>query len=331
MAKTAYRTKYSTTTSRQQSRANAPMFRITANSQKERTIARANRLIDAYRAAGFATFVATELRIITHGMTHAEREVAYNSGVIYYRLTPIYYAYLAHCFANAGAALTSGKLSESDYRNMLDRMSQIHTLAVATWGTDILAHVKQSFAPLKWHRHVDVIRQAEREGHLTDFPYDECGEDANGSKRPAVHDSHTAAHNLKASAETAPSIMPDNWSPLAPAAPAIPAGAFLFPAGATTGAYCHVTHYALDQVDAIKDRALAAGWEMDQLYRNIGIAPGDWGLVCFIGMYDRIGAVTPQSIEVITRINTANPRHLHFYNMRVPQPWFLNTIPEVCR
>jgi hypothetical protein len=79
-----------------------------------------------------------------------------------------------------------------------------------------------------------------------------------------------------------------------------PTGAYRYPADGT-GAYHPVSKTALALVDAIRDKALALGWTMDQLYRNIGMAHRDWGLVCYIGSEDRIGEITLQSIEIINR------------------------------
>jgi len=98
-----------------------------------------------------------------------------------------------------------------------------------------------------------------------------------------------------------------------------PTGAYRYPADAT-GAYHPVSKTALAHVDAIRDKALALGWTMDQLYRNIGIAHRDWGLVCYIGSEDRIGEITRQSIEIINR-SPSGPCALHFYNHEVEQPW----------
>lgn len=105
----------------------------------------------------------------------------------------------------------------------------------------------------------------------------------------------------------------------------VPTGTYRYPADGT-GAYHPVSKTALALVDAIRDKAIAAGWTMNQLYRNVGIANRDWGLVCYIGPDDRIGEITRQSIEI------AHPRAshtLHFYNNEVEQPWLKMGTPEV--
>lgn len=104
-----------------------------------------------------------------------------------------------------------------------------------------------------------------------------------------------------------------------PDTPSASTGAYRYPADAT-GAYHPVSKTALALVDAIRDQALAAGWTLTQLYRNVGIAHRDWGLVCYIGSEDRIGTITRQSIEIVHR-STAGTRSLHFYNHEVEQPW----------
>lgn len=104
-----------------------------------------------------------------------------------------------------------------------------------------------------------------------------------------------------------------------------PTGAYRYPADGT-GAYHPVSKTALALVDAIRDKAIAAGWTLPQLYRNVGIANRDWGLVCYIGPDDRIGEIARQSIEIV------HPRAshtLHFYNHEVEQPWLKMGTPEV--
>ncbi len=78
-------------------------------------------------------------------------------------------------------------------------------------------------------------------------------------------------------------------------------------------------------VDAIREKALAFGWNHDRLYRvpetrGSGIAVGG-GLVCYLREGWRIGEVTQQSIEII------GPPPLdvrqRFYNPDVDQPWII--------
>jgi hypothetical protein len=80
---------------------------------------------------------------------------------------------------------------------------------------------------------------------------------------------------------------------------------------------------AIRLVDAIRERALDLGWSIEHLYRHEGFQKrpfaGDYGLVCYVGMQDRLGEVTRDSIEIIG----PPPRdvHLRFYNPDVDQPW----------
>ncbi len=93
-----------------------------------------------------------------------------------------------------------------------------------------------------------------------------------------------------------------------------------------SGAYHPVSKTAIALVDAIRDKALALGWTMNQLYRNTGMAHRDWGLVCYLGMDEKIGEITRQSIEI------RHPRSSHplrFYNHEVEQPWLKMGTPEV--
>jgi len=90
------------------------------------------------------------------------------------------------------------------------------------------------------------------------------------------------------------------------------------------GAIASVSPSSKAKVDAIRERALHAGWTLSQLYRNVGIAHRDWGLVCYIGFADKIGEATRQSIEIIDQ---RTGKSLRFYNREVDQPW-IKTNPK---
>ena len=65
----------------------------------------------------------------------------------------------------------------------------------------------------------------------------------------------------------------------------------------------HVSERAMALVHAIRDRALALGWTHEALYQSRGCLRfpfgQDYGLVCFIGLEDRIGDVAADAIEII--------------------------------
>jgi hypothetical protein len=80
---------------------------------------------------------------------------------------------------------------------------------------------------------------------------------------------------------------------------------------------------AMRLVDAIREKAVELGWGYERLYRHEGfqkhpVGP-DYGLVCYIGPQDRIGAVERESIEIIG----PPPREtrMRFYNPDVDQLW----------
>jgi len=80
-------------------------------------------------------------------------------------------------------------------------------------------------------------------------------------------------------------------------------------------------------VNEIRDQALALGWSESRLYACQGYdrhpIRADYGLICYIGVDQRIGEVTRQSIELIG----PPPRETrtHFYNQDVEQPWVRKT------
>src|ERR1039458_610031 len=65
----------------------------------------------------------------------------------------------------------------------------------------------------------------------------------------------------------------------------------------------HVSERAMALVHAIRDRALALGWTHEALYQSRGRLRfpfgQDYGLVCFIGVEDRIGNVAADAIQII--------------------------------
>jgi len=88
---------------------------------------------------------------------------------------------------------------------------------------------------------------------------------------------------------------------------------FLFPAVSDLPRSMPVTRYALAQVDAIRDAAVAAGWPEARLYQNRGRLTfpcgNDWGVVCFVHPTQRLGRVTARAIEVVCQAGHS----LHFY------------------
>lgn len=82
----------------------------------------------------------------------------------------------------------------------------------------------------------------------------------------------------------------------------------------------HVSAEAIALVDAIAEKAIAAGWTCERLYHpGKGLFDPRRGLVCYLKPVDRIGEVTAQSIEIIHPL-PSEVRH-RFYNPDVEQPW----------
>jgi hypothetical protein len=99
-----------------------------------------------------------------------------------------------------------------------------------------------------------------------------------------------------------PVKQPSNPRP-ATTPPAQAAPRFRFP---TTGDFRFehpVPPEAVATVDAIRDRAESLGWAEARLYQNRGRfafpCGQDWGLVCFVGPEDALGAITETHIEII--------------------------------
>ena len=88
---------------------------------------------------------------------------------------------------------------------------------------------------------------------------------------------------------------------------------FTFPVESIFTRSVRVTRYALAQVDAIRDAAIAAGWTEAELYQTRGRFAfpygNDYGVICFVRPEQRLGRVTAQAIEIIQRAGHS----LHFY------------------
>ncbi len=82
----------------------------------------------------------------------------------------------------------------------------------------------------------------------------------------------------------------------------------------------HVSPEAVALVDAIAEKAIAAGWTRERLYHpGKGLFDPKRGLVCYLKPGDRIGEVAEQSIEIIHPL--PSEVHHRFYNPDVEQPW----------
>ena len=80
-------------------------------------------------------------------------------------------------------------------------------------------------------------------------------------------------------------------------------------------------------VDAIREQALALGWQYERLHAvgNHSAFDPRRGLICFLKLGDRIGEVTRQSIEIIGP--PPNEVRQRFYNPDVDQPWIKRIEP----
>jgi hypothetical protein len=131
---------------------------------------------------------------------------------------------------------------------------------------------------------------------------------------------HLGGDQLLAAVRT---LRPSDYSPPAPEddGPRV-----LMPQGRKSGSD-RITPEALAMVDAIRERALALGWQHERLYGvgNHGIFDPRRGLICFLKAGDRIGDVTRQSIEIIGP--PPNEVRQRFYNPDVDQPWIKRIEP----
>ncbi len=96
----------------------------------------------------------------------------------------------------------------------------------------------------------------------------------------------------------------------------IPAKEWMYPAGASRH-WWPVSARAVAKVDAIRDRAIALGWDEVKLYQNRSQLPyslgTEYGLVCFLDGEVEVGTITSHAIEIIHTHYLVRPGCSTFY------------------
>jgi len=242
-----------------------------------------------------APFVATNLSVY-------REEVAPNNpghpsdiaidGIPYRRLDPAYYAWLRSRMEKAKQAWQSGKLNAPSFAALRDKFNAIHDEAIRLFGETALLRAVSALDPKTYPA---PARCSEEEAPR--IPEKEQKE------RPEEREKHESHEAAVAQPSPLPKRLPPDMNP-----------AYLFPQAEDPELPCRQTirTSALEKVRAIEADALAAGWTMNELYRNRGrfrFPYGeDYGIVCFIDPDQKLGKVATDSIELITR----NGRSLYF-------------------
>ena len=236
-----------------------------------------------------AIFVATDLSVLNDAFAPADDNEVAVEGRIYRLLDPEYYAWLRSRMDTAQSAHRKGKLPAETFDALRMRFNAVHDQAIGLYGEPAL---------------LDAVRGLDAKSYAWPGRVPERLEDRTHADAPEG-DGPTTPQDSR---EEAPAIQPgrsssDSWSDHA--YPAEDPNRFKFNQ--------RVTPHALDQVDAIREQALACSWTEAELYQTRGRfafpCGGDYGLVCFIHDDQRLGAVADRAIEIICK----GGHSLHFY------------------
>jgi hypothetical protein len=149
-------------------------------------------------------------------------------------------------------------------------------------------------------RRMESARRAHEAGRLAGETWAELRERFNAVHAWAL--AHLEPRALLAAAE-APT--PEGFAPPVPTVVG-PPPPHHYPAEGAFRFEVAVPSEAAAEVLRARDEALAAGWSEAELLQNRGSfrfpCGPDWGLVCFLGPDRRVGAVTADRIELVSRV-----------------------------
>ena len=225
-----------------------------------------------------ALFIATDLTKLELDATSLDQTDIESNGRIYRRLDPEYFAWLRSQMEAARGWRECGKISAEAFDVLRTRFNEIHDQAIDLFGESSLLDAIQLMAPKSYQwpgrtrsepvepTHAEIPKEPES-------PAPRCS-----SESPSISDEPRSQDgpSLHAYPDEDPERFQFNQ---------------------------RISRYALAQVDAIRDQALALGWTEAQLYQTRGrfaFPCGDhYGLVCFIRRDQHLGEVTDRTVEII--------------------------------
>ncbi len=83
-------------------------------------------------------FVATDMTVITISDSRSSRDIVIENAKHYRRLSPEYWTWFNYKYHLMEQALRNSKISEETFKVILDRISKIYNLALASFGKDAL-------------------------------------------------------------------------------------------------------------------------------------------------------------------------------------------------
>ena len=194
------------------------------------------------------------------------------------RLDPATYAWLRRCMEKARQSHQDGRIASEAYATLRARFNAIHDEAIRLFGEAALLQAVRSFNPATYHA---PTRCDEAQGRLPSERVVE-GPRETDPANPGVSPTRKRNGDMQ---------VPD----------------YAYPEGFDLNLRFTQPVYAcaLEEVRRIETEALAAGWTLPRLYQNRGRYRfpygGDYGIVCFIDPGQRLGEVTPQTIDLICR------------------------------
>jgi hypothetical protein len=242
-----------------------------------------------------ALFVATDLSILNDAVSPSLQDELSVEGRVYRRLDPEYYAWLRSRMETAQAACSRGKLPPETFDALRIRFNAIHDLAMAFFGESALQDAVRLLDPKSYPWPGHTRKEPEDSTHAEipkadEQPAPRCRPE----KPPGIPEEKASLDGM--SRHSFPGEDPERFRFNQP-----------------------VSKYALAQVDAIRDQALACGWTEAQLYQTRGRfafpCGGDYGVVCLISRDQRLGKVTDKAIEIIC----SGGHSLRFYRKEVNQ------------
>ena len=92
-------------------------------------------------------FAATDMTVITISDSRSSRDTVTENGKCYRSLTPEYWAWFYHKYHLMEQALVNGKISESTFVEILNRISALYNLALDAFGKDALKEAERNEVP----------------------------------------------------------------------------------------------------------------------------------------------------------------------------------------
>ena len=221
-------------------------------------------------------FVATDLVALDWPVLSEKQTDVEVDGRVYRRLDPEYYAWLRRRMEEAKSKTDAGRYEPSAFDALRTRFNTVHDQAIALFGRPALLEAIQRLDPDSYRWPGSACKEPEGPAHA------EIPEDLDSPSRCSPESRDIPGESQEGWSDHCYPEEDDRER-------------FKFRQG--------VTRHAVAQAKSIRDEALAKGWPEAELYRTRGRfafpCGKDWGLVCFIHMNQKLGAVTEETIALV--------------------------------